>query len=330
RMANAALAAARRGERLTRQLLAFSRRQELKLDVADIGDLIAQIEPLIRRAANEMVSLSIEIEPEVGHARLDPAQFEAALLNLVVNAADATPAGQSIVVSAGRVRLSAGERAGVSPGDYVRVLVADTGSGMSRDVLARVFEPFFTTKEVGKGTGLGLAQVYGFARQAGGAVDIVSAPGEGTSVALFLPSVEAPPARDEAPPEPQLAGAIGVRLLLVEDDDGVRQVVEAQLADLGCRVVSEPNAIHAKARLDSGEEFDLLLSDIVMPGGMSGLDLAAYVETLPQRPLILLTSGYAGDGAQPVDAPWPVLRKPFSGDQLAAALHATLQTRSAA
>ena len=190
RLAEAALSAGRRGERLTRQLLAFSRRQELKLEVVDLHSVIEQAEPLVRRAVGETLDISVRCAADIGACRLDAAQFEAALLNLVVNAADATPCGGKIMVEATRVTLNEGEVQGAAAGDYQLVCVSDTGEGMSPEVLTRVFEPFFTTKEVGKGTGLGLAQVYGFASQTGGAVTIDSKIGEGTTVALYLPAAD--------------------------------------------------------------------------------------------------------------------------------------------
>ncbi|WP_375267558.1 PAS domain S-box protein [Phenylobacterium sp.] len=321
RVGEAALSAGRRGERLTRQLLAFSRRQELRLDTLEVGKLIDQIEPLVRRAVGEAVNLVVDCGPDVGAARLDAAQFEAALLNLVVNAADATPAGGEIRIEARRVRLAEGEARGVGAGDYVRLCVTDTGAGMPPEVLARVFEPFFTTKEIGKGTGLGLAQVYGFVSQVGGGVDVESAPGEGTRVILFLPAAEAPAERTAAPEveaQPELAP--GLRILLVEDDAAVRAVTESLLLDLGCRVESAVNGAEALRRLEVDAPFDLVLSDIVMPGGVSGVDLARKVRAdRPDLPVVL-TTGYGGDklaDAQEAEA-WPILRKPFRAEQLSA------------
>ncbi|MDP3854562.1 PAS domain-containing protein [Phenylobacterium sp.] len=329
RLAEAALAAGRRGERLTRQLLVFSRRQELKLEVVDLHDLIEQVEPLVRRAIDEGVELTIRREPGVGMSRLDPAQFEAALLNLVVNAVDATSGrpGAAVEVSTARVTLSEGEVVGASPGDHIRLSVADTGAGMTPEILERAFEPFFTTKEVGKGTGLGLAQVYGFVKQAGGAVTLESEPGRGAVVSLYLPAAE-PGARSEPVADPlvETRWAHGARVLLVEDDSAVRTVTEDLLAELGCRVESEADGPAALARLAGAERFDLLISDIIMPGGMSGADLARAAHArLPDLPIIL-TTGYAGDRLDEATDPssWPVLRKPFRAEQLAAAVRDAL------
>jgi PAS domain S-box-containing protein len=328
RLSEAAMAAGRRGERLTRQLLAFSRRQELRPEIIDLGAMIDQIEPLLRRAVDEAVDLSLSRDPNVGAARVDPAQFEAALLNLVVNAADAVDGKGRIDIRVREQRLSAGEVGDLAAGDYVVVSVADTGPGMQPEVLTRAFEPFFTTKEVGKGTGLGLAQVYGFIRQAGGTATIDSRPDEGATVTLYVPASQgAVPTAEPVPAEmTDIAWAKDARVLLVEDDSAVRTVTESLLAELGCLVAAEPDGPSALRRLEAGETFDLLLSDIVMPGGMSGVDLAKLARARHPAMPIVLTTGYAGDrfsdGADGVE--WPILRKPFRAEQLAVVLRDAL------
>ena len=323
RLGEAALAAGQRGERLTRQLLAFSRNQELKLETVDLPGLILQIEPLIRRAAGEDITLTVRADPKAGAARVDSAQFEAALLNLVVNAVDATPTGGQIVVEVAAERLVDGQVGEASAGDYVRVAVSDTGHGMSPVVLARVFEPFFTTKEVGKGTGLGLAQVYGFVRQCGGSVTIDSVEGAGATVTLHLPvSAQAAvePFVDPAPSDYRILA--GVRVLLVEDDPEVRALTEGLLADFGCAVTTAENGLQGLDQLTTSERFEVMVSDVVMPGGVSGIDLARAAAERDPRLAILLTTGYAGDrlSIAPAELPWPVLRKPFRVEQLATAL----------
>ncbi len=331
RLAEAALAAGRRGERLTRQLLAFSRRQELTLEVVRLADLIDQIDPLIRRAVGEAVRLTIRREGDVGAARLDAAQFEAALLNLVVNAADAAPdVGGDIEIALEQRILAEGAIAGAPAGPYVVVSVSDNGGGMAPETLQRAFEPFFTTKDVGKGTGLGLAQVYGFAKHVGGAATIDSSVGFGTTVSLYLPAVEAPVATPNLSPHSERSSwGGGARVLLVEDDAAVRAVVEGLLSDFGCHVEGAPDAPTALKRLQGGESFDLLISDIVMPGGMSGVELAQAAQDRDPDLPILLTSGYAGDrlahGADSLS--WPLLRKPFRADQLGAAVREALERR---
>ncbi|WP_340644375.1 PAS domain S-box protein [Phenylobacterium sp.] len=326
RLSEAALAAGRRGERLTRQLLAFSRRQELKLEVMDVGALIEQVEPLVRRAVGEAIDLTVNCEPGVGATRLDPAQFEAALLNLVVNAADAVEDGGRIDILTRRVTLAGGEISGASAGDYVAVSVADTGPGMSPEVMQRAFEPFFTTKEVGKGTGLGLAQVYGFMSQCGGTVTIESAPGEGATVTLYVPAIDAVPTVEPVRELTDDSWAAGTTILLVEDDAAVRAVTESLLQEMGCKVTTDVDGPSAMARLKTGQAFDLLISDIVMPGGMNGVELASW--THAQRPdlPIVLTTGYAGDqfGDGAAEITWPVVRKPFRAEQLSAAVRDAL------
>ena len=326
RLSEAALAAGRRGERLTRQLLAFSRRQELKLEVMDVGALIEQVEPLVRRAVGEAIDLTVDCAPGIGASRLDPAQFEAALLNLVVNAADAVEGGGAIRILSRRVILADGEVGGVSAGDYVAVSVSDTGPGMSPEVMARAFEPFFTTKEVGKGTGLGLAQVYGFMSQCGGTVTIDSAPGEGATVTLYVPATDAAPAVEAAREPTDDSWASGATILLVEDDAAVRAVTESLLQEMGCKVTTEVDGPSAMARLKTGQAFDLLISDIIMPGGMNGVELARW--THAQRPdlPIVLTTGYAGDqfAGGSAEITWPVVRKPFRAEQLSAAVRDAL------
>ncbi|HEY9236672.1 MAG TPA: ATP-binding protein, partial [Phenylobacterium sp.] len=331
RLAEAALAAGRRGERLTRQLLAFSRRQELTLEVVRLADLIDQIDPLIRRAVGEAVALTIRCEGDVGASRLDAAQFEAALLNLVVNASDAAPSsGGHVEIALERRNVPAGAVPGAAAGDYVMVSVSDNGAGMSPETLQRAFEPFFTTKDVGKGTGLGLAQVYGFVQQVGGVATIDSSVGFGTTVSLYLPAVMAPAVIEAAPPDMDRSGlATGTRVLLVEDDAAVRAVVEGLLCDFGCQVEGAPDARTALRRLQANETFDLLISDIVMPGGMSGVELAEAAQNRDPELPILLTSGYAGDrlGQGAADLRWPLLRKPFRAEQLGAAIRDVLERR---
>ena len=330
RLAESALAAGQRGERLTRQLLAFSRSQELKLEVVDVGALLDQAEPLLRRAVGEAMALTLRRDAGACRSRVDAAQLEAALLNLVVNAAAATSDGGEISIAVEPATLAEGQVSDAAPGRYVRVAVSDTGAGMPPEVLARVFEPFFTTKEVGKGTGLGLAQVYGFLRQCGGGVSIDSVEGRGTTVALYLPATTeaAAPAvaAEGVSPRDRLQG---VRVLLVEDDAAVREIADGLLRDLGCEVTTAENGASALEALEEGVAFDLLMSDIVMPGGISGVDLARSAAANRPDMAVLLTTGYAGDrmDVAPADLPWPVLRKPFQVDQLAETASALLARR---
>ena len=341
KLGEAALAAARRGESLTHQLLAFSRRQALRPEAIDLNGLIREGEPLLRRAVGEAVDFKVKLKRGGVRANVDPAQFEAALLNLIVNARDALgdvtggpmrdgapmgapPAAQvregaRITVQTMTCSVERGQVAELAPGDYVCVSVSDNGSGMPAEVIDRVFEPFFTTKPVGKGTGLGLSQVYGFARQSGGGVHIASTVGRGSEIRLYLPPLQ--PQETAAPaPVPisaDVAFAKGGRMLLVEDDASVAAVALDLLESFGLQVVlaeSGPDALKAL----QAARFDIMLTDIVMPGGMSGVDLARQAARDWPDMRIALTSGYVGDDVDQVlaDTPWPFLRKPYSTDQL--------------
>ena len=319
RLGEAALAAARRGEGLTHQLLAFSRRQALRPEAVDLNAQIRESEPLLRRAVGEAVEFKLKLRRGGARVRVDPSQFEAALLNLVVNARDALGDKGRVTVQTLSCTVGAGEVTDLTPGDYVCVTVTDNGSGMPPEVIARVFEPFFTTKAVGKGTGLGLSQVYGFARQSGGAAHITSTVGLGAEIKLYLPPLaEDPTPAIEAGPAATQAMRAGRRLLLVEDDASVTVVALELLESLGLEVRAVETAPQALDLLKR-ERFDIMLSDVVMPGGMTGIELARRCERDHPDMRVVLTSGYAGDDvdAALADAPWPFLRKPYSGDQLA-------------
>ncbi|HEX8469976.1 MAG TPA: PAS domain S-box protein, partial [Brevundimonas sp.] len=324
KLGEAALAAARRGEGLTHQLLAFSRRQALRPEAVDLNALIMESEPLLRRAVGEAVEYKVKLRRGGARVSVDPAQFEAALLNLMVNARDAVGSRSKgrITVQTMSCTVTTGEVLELPAGRYVCVTVSDNGAGMDAATMERVFEPFFTTKAVGKGTGLGLSQVYGFARQSGGGVHISSTLGRGTEIKLYLPPLKASevvtPIDDRRDIE---AIPSGRRLLLVEDDVGVAAVATELLTGLGLEVEAAQSGPEALERLGAAP-FDVMLSDIVMPGGMTGIELARVcAERFPLMP-ILLTSGYAGDDVDEAlaDAPWPFLRKPYSGDQLRQAL----------
>ncbi|MDP1914137.1 PAS domain S-box protein [Brevundimonas sp.] len=322
KLGEAALAAARRGEGLTHQLLAFSRRQALRPEALDLNVQIRESEPLLRRAVGEAVEFKLKLRRGGARVSVDPSQFEAALLNLVVNARDAVGDKGRITVQTLACTVDAGQVTDLAAGEYVCVTVSDNGVGMAPEVVARVFEPFFTTKAVGKGTGLGLSQVYGFARQSGGAAQISSTVGLGTEIKLFLPpqdeaaGVAADAGSEAAPPM-----AAGRRLLLVEDDVSVTVVALELLEGLGLEVRAVETAPQALDLLKR-EKFDMMLSDVVMPGGMTGIELARKCGRDYPDMRVVLTSGYAGEDvdAALADAPWPFLRKPYSGEQLARVL----------
>jgi PAS domain S-box-containing protein len=329
RMIEAAMGAARRGERLTHQLLAFSRRQALKPQAVQVDDLLAESEPLLRRAVGEFAGFALTAGAGRAAAMIDQGQFDAAVMNLVVNARDAVGQGGAIQIETEACELAQDEAPDIAAGAYVRVSVRDDGAGMAPDVVARVFEPFFTTKGVGRGTGLGLSQVYGFARQSGGGVVIDTAPGRGTVVSVYLPrcgdvAPAAAPAADKA-----AAAARPLKVLLVEDDAEVGDMVVAMLGELGHRVLRVDGVEPALVQLKRRERFDLMLTDLIMPGGRSGLDLAkAAVELRPGMPVIL-SSGYTGEVLAAVnDSPWPLLRKPYSAEALARALASAMDSQA--
>jgi CheY-like chemotaxis protein/two-component sensor histidine kinase len=308
--------ATERGRDLTRQLLAFSRRQHLSPVNLDINALIADFAPLIRQAVGEAVTLDIDLSGEGLCAHVDPTQLETALLNLAVNARDAMPSGGVLTIATRRDRAPAGDR--------VMIEVRDTGVGMSQEVRERVFEPFFTTKEVGKGSGLGLSQVYGFVRQSNGEMRLESEVDKGASFQLRLPVSEAPAeaVRAEEPPAEVQGGS--ERVLLVEDDPTVLALTLDMLIGLGYSATTATNAAEALEIIRSDAPIDILFTDVVMPGGMSGLELArASREVRPGLP-VLLTSGFMGEGAVLETAEFPLLDKPYETAALAAKLRKVL------
>jgi PAS domain S-box-containing protein len=323
RLGEAALAAARRGERLTAQLLAFARRQPLQPQACDLNVLIRECEPLLKRATGESISLVMRLCSDEAVALIDPAQFEASLLNLLVNATDASSAGGEIVVQTKVVDLSTDELPNLARGRYLEVSVADRGEGMNEAVMSRIFEPFFTTKSAGKGTGLGLSQVYGFVRQSGGEVEVRSVLGAGTTFRIYLPIGAALPVPETTPDRRIHASSTGWNILLTEDDPSVGGIVEVMLADLGHNVVRASNAEQALRILKSDASIDALLSDVVMPGGINGVELAGQARQLRPDIKILLSSGYAGEALEESLAhggAWPFLRKPYLASELAEAL----------
>ena len=336
RLAEAAMGAARRGEQLTQQLLAFSRRQMLRPQTLNPNRLLIDFRPLAERAATGAVELTFDLDPALDPIRIDPAQFEAAVLNLIVNARDAMGGREGparIAVMSRNIRLDTAATADkdVPPGPYVVVSVADTGSGISPDTLKRVFEPFFTTKEVGKGTGLGLSQVYGFTRSAKGFAQIASEVGEGTTVSLYFPR-SSDPADAEAGNGllrtiPLRRAADGETVLLVEDDEQVLSMAVESLEELRYRVVVARNAAGALEHLRGVERIDILFSDVVMPGGMNGSQLAAEAQRVRPGLKVLLTSGYVAnlDEGQVIGhGELPVLNKPYRRDELARSLRLVL------
>jgi len=279
--------AVERGALMTQQLLSFARQQPLKVEKYDLNAVISSFEPVLRRAGNFAIEMEIRLTRHVKTVLLDAARFEAALLNLVVNARDAMPVGGKLVVAVENVELGSVEVGGLEPGAYVRVSVADTGSGMPPAVAARAFEPFFTTKEVGKGTGLGLSQVYGFIAQSGGDVVIDSEEGTGTTVSMYLPVVEGVPDNAIVAADDSLD-----TVLLVEDEPDVLDVAAQLFRSIGYEVATATNGVEAMSILERRTDIDLLFTDVVMPKGMSGIELARLARELRPGLKVIVASGY--------------------------------------
>ncbi|HZG09576.1 MAG TPA: PAS domain-containing protein [Allosphingosinicella sp.] len=324
RMAENALHSSRRGAKLTSQLLAFSRIQRISMAPVAVNEVIADMRTLLHHTIGSEIAIEVELDPEAGHGLCDANQLENAVLNLAINARDAMPEGGTLSISTARVRL--GEVPGDPKGEFVRVSITDTGEGMSPDVLARATEPFYSTKPVGKGTGLGLAQVYGIVQQSGGTLRIASRPGEGTRVEMFLPAATAP--AQEAPgartPRAARAPHETATVLVVDDDTDVRDFLTHSLESLGHKVIAASNGEEALALLRETQP-DLALIDYAMPG-MHGADVARAARAArPELPIVFVT-GYAETGQleAAIGPGAPVLRKPFTLDDLADAVASNL------
>ncbi len=319
-----ALEAGKRGAQLVQRLLSFSRQQPLRPFVINIRNLVEDITPLLQRSLSSRITLTLAFNHEPLIARIDAHQLENALLNLAVNARDAMPDGGSLTFHAHRTSLDdlSSREYDVVPGDYILIDVSDTGAGMEPEIQARIFEPFFTTKDFGRGSGLGLSMVYGFAKQSGGGIMVRSEPDKGTVMSLALP------VHHEAPEEQALNNAetvisrSGQLVLLVEDDPDVRQVIRNQLLDLGHPVLEADNAAHALELVRNIQDIAIVVTDVIMPGSRNGRDMARDVKSLrPQLHIIIMSgfedllkdnSGYEGEFIS--------LNKPFSKHELAIAL----------
>jgi signal transduction histidine kinase/CheY-like chemotaxis protein len=298
--------AVERGAGLTRQLLAFARRQTLKPEVIDVGARLVGMRDLLERSLRADILVDIRVASDLWPVKSDPTQLELAILNLAVNARDAMPKGGVLTISA--------ENTSDDIGEFVAITVRDTGVGMPDDIKARVFEPYFTTKQAGQGTGLGLAQVYGIVTQGGGAVRIESVVNAGTSVILRLPRSYEPIAATAPANEPVATETLaGKRVLIVEDDDAVAGVVEALAREVKCQPTRASSAAAALAILDEGRRFDLIFSDIVMPGEMNGFELAQEIDRRYPGTPIILTTGFSGSAD--IDNRYPVLRKPYQPEE---------------
>jgi two-component system NtrC family sensor kinase len=317
RLLDMIVTATHRGETLTRQLLTYSRQQTLTPQIIDLSRRLPAVRELLARSLRTDIEIKVDVPGGVCAVRVDASELELAILNLAVNAKDAMPKGGTLSIRAKPVTLRGEASEEGLSGEFVAIRVVDSGAGIPADVLTRVFEPFFTTKEVGKGTGLGLSQVYGFAKQSGGTATVTSAEGRGTAVTIYLPrSHEAPTAAS-----PQASGHAPVEplgtVLLVEDNSDVAEVGSGLLRQLGHRVRSVANARAAIAALRLDPDVDLVFSDILMPGGMNGLDLAREIgERFPDIP-VLLTTGYSASAKDAVRRGLVVLQKPYDLEALA-------------
>ena len=320
-----AIEAARRGADLIKGLLSFARKQPLQARAVDVAPLIGSVGRLVRRSLPESLQLDIDAGATGSWVWIDANQLQNTLLNLIFNARDATQktaqarARIGVHASAQALDTAAAAALQVEAGRYVRIEVSDNGCGMDAPTLARVFEPFFTTKRSGLGTGLGMAMAYGFVRQSGGAIGVRSAVDLGTTVSLWLPACEATtePALPADLTTDDVGGDQGLALL-VEDDPQVRKVVRRTLRELGFAVIEAENGAEAMQILDQTPGIALLLSDVVMPGGIDGRVLAAHARERRGVARVVLMSGYAPGGSQPTDV--PMLAKPFTREQLATLL----------
>jgi len=318
--------AAQRGAALTRQLLAFSRRQSLAPEAVDLAQRIKQMHELLDRSLRGDIHVQVQFAPDLWPVEVDPGELELVLLNLAVNARDAMPEGGSILLQAANAPNA---QVLGREGDFVRLAVVDSGTGIPDELRERVFDPFFTTKEIGKGSGLGLAQVYGFARQSGGTVWIDTQCGQGTSVIMLLPRSQQVPEQvsSETIRVDVFHGASAGHVLLVDDDQEVAVTVGQMLEHLGYQVTHCASATAALKELANERQIDVVFSDVMMPGGMNGVELAREIHTRQLGIPVLLTSGYAEAARTLAEAEGVhVLAKPYRLEELAEALQSAVES----
>ena len=326
RLLDTARVASTRGQKLISQLIAFSRQQVLRPQVSQINPLIAVFYDLWQQTCGESVTFEVKLEAGLGTANIDPAQLQSSILNLVVNARDAMPNGGQLTIETANAEIYQSADitgATITPGRYVVISIADTGRGMAPGVLDKAIEPFFTTKEVGKGSGLGLSQVFGFVRQSGGYLQIESEPGRGTVVHLLLPRAEstAPAAGPNAAPDKPA-------VLVVEDDPVVLGVAVEMLTESGYQIYTAEDGAHAMELLRTDIPIDVLFTDIVMPQGVNGVQLAKRVRKLRPDIRVLLTSGYPRDALedqQGLSRDQEFLSKPYRAATLIDAINRTMK-----
>jgi CheY-like chemotaxis protein len=317
------VAAGERGAELTQRLLSFGRRQMLRPAPVDCNKLVESMQALLRRTLSEDIEIQTKLDPEFAVAMADPGQLESAILNLALNARDAMPKGGCLTIATAHLVLHGLDRShhpDVPPGDYVMIAVTDDGAGMPPAVCARAFEPFFTTKDVGKGSGLGLSMVYGFAKQSNGHLALYSEPGLGTTVRLYLPATSTAPAADALSTGDTAITKGHGTILVVEDDAFVRANAVASLQSLGYRVIAAIDGDEGLAALAERAPVDLLFSDFIMPGSMNGTELVARAKQVQPGIKVLLTSGYARETLAArgrLDPSIDVLSKPYRKAELA-------------
>jgi PAS domain S-box-containing protein len=329
-----AIDAARKGAGLTRQLLAFARQQELAPCETPVNELVQGMQALMARTLGENIELSVEVMPGMPLALIDPSQLESAILNLAINARDAMPSGGKLTIETEAAFLDhfyTAKNPGVVEGHYVLVAVSDTGTGMAPELLEKIFQPFFTTKEQGKGTGLGLAMVYGFIKQSGGHIQVYSEVGHGTSIKMYLPRRDAPDTLTHpVPTSTAVQDAFTLvpfppvkkkfRILVVEDQEAVRAVACSFLEDFGYDIIEARDGFEALSQLQEHHDIDLMFSDVVMPGGMNGFDLAQAAQSMNPALKVVHTSGYPKGAMVHQDEPrfkeGMIIMKPYRREDL--------------
>ena len=328
---DAVFRATRRGAELTQRLLAFSRQQPLQPQAIDLGALASGMSGLLTRSLGATIEVRTSATADLWDATADPGQVENALLNLAINARDAMPGGGKLTIECENARLEdadTAQDAEAVAGDYVVLAVSDNGTGMPAEVRAQAFEPFFTTKEVGEGSGLGLSMVYGFAKQSGGHASIYSENGDGTTVKIYLPRAERVAEQEDKDPRRDMPQGDGETILLIEDDPDVRDLAVRMLEALGYRTVAVGDAAAAEKTLSDGQAVDLVLSDVVLPGGTSGPEFAEQARTTHPDLKIIFMSGYPAESTKRngiLGSDKVLLNKPFQRQQLAKALREALR-----
>jgi CheY-like chemotaxis protein len=318
--------AADRGAKLTASLLSFARQQPLQPASVDANALISDACSLLQSTLGRQVSVRTELDGDAWRASVDPGQLNAALVNLAINARDAMPTGGELILRTANVTVSdASASEDIKPGPYVIIEVTDTGSGIPDAIKDKIFEPFFTTKEPGRGTGLGLSMVYGFVKQSGGHIEVETAAGIGTLFRIYLPKAD-----DQAQPSYFAQSASrpdqgSETILCVEDDPMVQKYVFAQLESFGYRVLPAANAAEALAIVDSGQPFDLLFTDIIMPGAMNGFELADEVVARKPDTKVLFTTGFEDERHGPLASGTLLLAKPYQRGELASKIRDALR-----